>query len=490
MPQQAQQPSIPQQFMPPGQQVPQTQQMPQAQPGQQAPQAQQMPQAPQPVRRQQPQVPQPAPSETDGFDWEAEAAALDAPAAAEPVVEEWAEEEQHAGYSEDAEQALDEDRPSLFGGEEEPVTRESERKRKEKGKKEGRRNRGACLIVAIALLGATAGAGWFGYGFYQKHFGPPPDYTGDGSGSVNVEIKPDATGEAIGQTLKDADVVKSAGAFVDAVTKNPKGSTIQPGTYTLRHQMSAEAALKELVDSNGGNALTIPEGKKAVDIYARIDAKLKLQPGATAAVAKDKVGELGLPDYAGGNIEGFLYPMKYSVTDGMKPEDLLKQMVSTAVDHYKQLGLDAGAQQAGVKDGYQVLIEASIVQAEGNNSADFGKMARVVANRLKTNVNLGMDTTLQYQLGRTKLTNKEINDKSLKYNTYVNPGLPPGPIGNPGDDAIKAALNPTPGSWVYWIAMSPTETRFAVTFDEHKKNVQEYCTAHNQGFDSARGMCK
>ncbi|WP_045303837.1 endolytic transglycosylase MltG [Saccharothrix sp. ST-888] len=481
MPQQAQQPSIPQQFMPQGQP---------GQQAQQAPQTQQIPQQPQPVRRQQPQAPQPASPGGDGFDWEAEAAALDAPAAAEPAVEEWAEEEQHTGYSEDAEHALDEDRPSLFGSEEEPATRESERKRKEKGKKEGRRNRGACLIVAIALLGATAGAGWFGYGFYQAHFGPPPDYTGDGSGSVNVEIKSGASGEAMGQALKDADVVKSAGAFVDAVTKNPKGGTIQPGTYTLHHQMSAEAAVKELVDANGGNALTIPEGKKAVDIYAKIDAKLKLQPGTTAAVAKDKAGELGLPDYAGGNIEGFLYPMKYSVTDGMKPEDLLKQMVSTAADHYKQLGLDAGAQQAGVKDGYQVLIEASIVQAEGNNPADFGKMARVIANRLKTNVNLGMDTTLQYQLGRTKLVDKEINDKSLKYNTYVNPGLPPGPIGNPGDDAIKAALNPTPGNWAYWIAMSPTETRFAATFDEHKKNVQEYCTAHNQGFDSVRGMCK
>ncbi|GAA2248357.1 hypothetical protein GCM10010430_33500 [Kitasatospora cystarginea] len=399
------------------------------------------------------------------------------------------DDELHDGHPEDAD-AVEEDRPSLFGGDEEPETRESDRKRKEKGKKEGRRNRGACLIVAVCLLGATAGAGWWGYGFYQTHFGPPPDYSGDGSGSVNVEIKTGDSGQAMGQALKDADVVKSIGAFVNAVGKNPKGASIQPGTYTLAHQMSAAAAVAKMVDSNGGNALTIPEGKKAVDIYAKIDAKLKLPNGTTAGVAKDKVNELGLPDYAHGNIEGFLYPTKYSVTDGMKPEDLLKQMVSTAVDHFKQLNLDAGAQQAGVKDGYQVLIEASIVQAEGNNSADFGKMARVVANRLKSNTYLGMDTTLQYQLGRTTMSDKEIGDKSLAYNTYVNHGLPPGPISNPGDDAIKAALNPTPGDWAYWIAMSPTETRFATTFDEHKKNVQEYCTARGKGFDPVRGMCK
>ncbi|MDH6130168.1 endolytic transglycosylase MltG [Kitasatospora sp. GP82] len=443
-------------------------------------------QAPQP---QAPRVPQPAGPGPDGIDWEAEAAALDAPApapAAEPAVEEW--EPAADEFTED-EHAAEPEIQSFFGTEEEPAGRESERKRKEKGKQEGRRNKGACLIVALVLLGVTVGGGWWGYGFYQAHFGPPADYSGEGTGDVQVEIK-SGTGVQMAQVLKDADVVKSTGAFVNAYQKNPKSPSIQPGFFNLHHQMSGEAAVAALIAGGGGNALTIPEGKKSTDIYALIDSKLKLQKGATEAAAKEKINELGLPDYAQGNIEGFLYPTKYSVSEGMKPEEMLKQMVSTANDHYKQLGMDAGAAQAGVKNGYEVLIEASIVQAEGNNRADFGKMARVISNRLKNHVNLGMDTTLQYQLGRTKLVDKEINDKSLKYNTYVNAGLPPGPIGNPGDDAIKAALNPTPGDWAYWIAMSSTETRFAATFDEHKKNVQEYCTAHGQGFDSVRGMCK
>ncbi|MGK4579721.1 endolytic transglycosylase MltG [Kitasatospora sp. HPMI-4] len=509
--QQVQQQTIPQQFVPqgqpgqPGQQFPQQQmpgqqfpqqQMP-GQPGQQIPQ-QQMPRMAQPAPQQPqapkaPRVPQPAGPGPDGIDWEAEAAALDTPAAAEPAVEEWVEEEHHDGHAEDAGHAVEPDRPSLFGGEEEPETRDSERKRKEKGKQEGRRNRGACLIVAVCLLGATAGAGWWGYGFYQTHFGPPPDYAGDGNGSVNVEIKTGDSGSAMGQALKDADVVKSVGAFVSAVNKNPKGATIQPGTYTLAHQMSAAAAVAKMVDSNGGNALTIPEGKKSVDIYAKIDAKLKLPNGTTANIAKDKVNELGLPDYAHGNIEGFLYPTKYSITDGMKPEDLLKQMVSTAVEHYKALDLDTGAQKIGLKSGYDVITEASILQAEGNNSADFAKMARAIYNRLNTNATghkLGLDTTLQYQLGRTRMEQKEIDDKSLAYNTYLNPGLPPGPIGNPGDDAIKAVLNPTPGNWVYWIAMSPSETRFASTPAEHASNVKDYCTARGQGFDPVRVTCK
>ncbi len=343
------------------------------------------------------------------------------------------------------------------------------------------------------LLGATGGAGWWGYGMYQERFGPPPDFKGDGNGSVNITVASGAGGGDIGKTLKDAGVVKSIKAFSAAYEKNPKARGIQPGIYTLKHEMSAAAAVQELVESNGGNVLILPEGMKAVDIYTKIDEKLKLDKGATAKVAQAQAGNLGLPAYANNNLEGFLYPTRYSITDGMKPEELLKQMVTNAVKHYSDLKLDEAAQKVGLKNAYEVITEASILQAEGNNDHDFGKMARALSNRLTTNATqhkLGLDTTLQYQLGRTKLTKQEINDGSLPYNTFMRPGLPPTPIGNPGDSAIQAVLNPTPGDWVFWIAMNPSETRFAATGEEHKKNVREYCTAHGQTLDESTTTCK
>jgi UPF0755 protein len=297
----------------------------------------------------------------------------------------------------------------------------------------------------------------------------------------------------MGQTLKDAGVVKSVGAFVTAYGKNNKALGIQPGSYTLHLQMSGAAAVELLVDSAGGNAIIVPEGKSSAEIYALIDGKLKLQAGTTANVAKAQAGSLGLPDYAQGNIEGFLYPTKYSLTDGMKPEDLLKQMVAKAVEHYQSLNLDAGAKNVGLQSGYQVIIEASILQREGNNSQDFGKMARAMYNRLNSNATQGklqVDTTLQYHLGRTHFTDAEMADKNDPYNTYANKGLPPTPIANPGDEAIKAVLNPTPGNWVYWVAVSPTDTRFDDTLDNFKKDVKDYCTAHNQGFDDKKVQCK
>nr|WNW36819.1 endolytic transglycosylase MltG [Streptomyces sp. Li-HN-5-13] len=347
-------------------------------------------------------------------------------------------------------------------------------------------------MVALVLLGGLGGAGWWGYGFYQQHFGPPPDFKGDGTGSVNITVKDGAGGDAIGKALVEAGVVKSIKAFSAAYEKDPRGRGIQPGVYTMKHQMSAAAAFKELVDSNGGNALIIPEGLRASAIYAKIDAKLKLQAGTTANVAKDQAGSLGLPAYANNNPEGFLWPTRYSVADGMKPEDLLKQMVANAVQKYGDLKLDEAAQKLGLKNAYEVVTEASILQAEGNNSEDFGKMARAMSNRLTTNVTqhkLGVDTTLQYSLGRTKLTEQEINDGSNKYNSYINPGLPPTPIGNPGEEALDAVLNPTPGDWVFWLAVSPQETKFAATDAEHAKNTEAWCLGKGMKYDSKHVAC-
>ncbi|MFE6051768.1 endolytic transglycosylase MltG [Kitasatospora sp. NPDC056446] len=450
---------------------------------------------------QQQARPQPAPAAPvsgpgpDGIDWEAEAAALESGAdpvgtAHEGAADEWDGHED--GHHEDG-AYLDgeaEQHESGFLGEQDD-SREAKKKRKEKGKKSGRRNGGACLLVALVLLGAVGGAGWWGYGFYQDHFGPPPDFAGEGTGSVQFEVKKDAVAGQIGLALKNAGVVKSVDAFTTACKAEPKCTTVQPGFYGLKKEMQAATALKELLAQAGGAAIVIPEGKNSTEIYALIDGKLKLQKGATAAVAQAQINDLGLPAYAQGKIEGFLWPTRYNISDGMKPEDLLKQMVKNATDKYANL--DSQAASVGLKTGYEVVVEASILQREGNNPADFAKMAKTIQNRLaaagEINHKLGMDTTLQYSLGRKDLNRKDMDDASNPYNTYVNPGLPPTPISNPGDDALNAVLHPADGKWLYFIAMDPEHTLFAETSKEHYANVKAYCQAAGQGFDETRGHC-
>jgi UPF0755 protein len=459
-----QQPHYPQQGQYPGH--PQQPQYPQQ--GQYPPP--QQPRQPYPQQPQQPQQPrqQEQPRPDDGFDWEAEAAALDAPPA-DPVPEE--------PWQDDGAAPEEEPEGAFFGGQDD--SRGAERRRKQQGRKSGRRNGGACLVVAVVLAGILGGGGYYGYTFYQDHFGPPPDYAGSGTGSVQVEVRSGASVSDMAISLKQAGVIKSVGAFLAAdKAAGGKAQTIQPGFYSLKHEMSGDAALKEMLATLGGDAVIIREGARATEVYAKIDEKLKLDKGTTAKVAKARKNSLGLPAYAKGNIEGFLYPARYSIGKTTKPADLLKQMVSHAKDEYTKLGIEEGAGKVDLDSAYQVIIEASIVQAEGYDSNDFGKIARVVYNRLHWKDHprlLGMDSTLNYARGVNTLDNST-QDTQFKspYNTYTNPGLPPGPIGNPGEDAIKAVLDPEPGDWHYFTTVKGHETRFEVTQEEHDRNVQEF----------------
>jgi UPF0755 protein len=308
-----------------------------------------------------------------------------------------------------------------------------------------------------------------------------------------VDIPEAATGTQMGQALFAAGVVKSVGAFVQAYNKNSNATGIQSGTYTVPTRMSAADAITFLLSENGGDTLIIPEGKRASQIYTLIDAKLGVKAGTTAAVAQADVAQLGLPSYANGDIEGFLWPTRYPVSPGMKPLDLLKAMVSNANQEFQTLNLDAGASAVKLKSGYQVLVEASILQAEGNNVTDFGKIARVLYNRLNTNATngeLGLDSTLEYYLPpKTVLTPAVRENTKTSYNTYINAGLPAGPIDNPGSEAIAAVLNPTPGPWVYFIAMPNGVTEFTQTFDQDKVYVQQYCEQTHEAYDASSGSC-
>ncbi|MFC1415989.1 endolytic transglycosylase MltG [Streptacidiphilus cavernicola] len=451
---------------------------------------------------QQPQQPRPQARGPvlgpDGIDWEAEAAALEAdvrepdqePDHGEPPYQDpdHGTGEHPAVPGDDYE---DEEYHPFLAAEDD--SRSGERRRRQQGRTQRKRSGVACLGMSLLLLIVLGAGGYFGYGEYQKHFGPPADYKGMGTGSVSVVVKDGDVGTDIGNTLVQDGVVASTKAFVNAYNDNSKAISIQPGAYTLAKKMSAANAVAALVAANGGDALIIPEGLPAAKIYPMVDKKLGLSAGATAAAAKADVAKLGLPSYAHGNIEGFLWPARYSITKGMKPDDLLKEMVATAVGKFDSLGMDSGASAVKLKSGYQVLIEASILQAEGNNQADFGKIARVLYNRLNTNDtqgNLGLDTTLQYALKSTHFTYaQKNNDSAGGYNTYINKGLPPGPISNPGDAAVQAVLNPTPGNWAYFIAMTPSNTQFTETFAQFKVLVQQYCTAHKLGFDSTAGAC-
>ncbi|MFF1381069.1 endolytic transglycosylase MltG [Streptomyces sp. NPDC058308] len=355
-----------------------------------------------------------------------------------------------------------------------------------KGKK--RRSGCACLVVTVVFAGGLGGVGYFGYQFYQDRFGTAPDYAGDGSGRITVDIPKDAGGYVIGQKLKAADVVRSVDAFVSAQGKHPKGQSIQPGVYTLKKHMSAASAVDLMLSPKSRNNLIIPEGRRNAWVYAEIDKRLKVAKGTTENVAKKEWKSLGLPSWANTNkdikdpLEGFLYPSSYPVAKGQKPADVLKKMVAEASEKYDELGLQSKAKELNLKDPLQVLTVASLVQAEGKFKHDFEKVATVVYNRLKPNNTetyglLDFDSTVNYLRGESKLgtgTVDALRKLDDPYNTYKIKGLPPGPISNPGEVALKAALHPAKGDWYYFVSVSEDKTLFAETNEEQNRNREKY----------------
>ncbi|UQI44560.1 endolytic transglycosylase MltG [Streptomyces sp. HU2014] len=387
-------------------------------------------------------------------------------------------------------------KPAGGSGDADDEPREESRRdrRGKKPKKNKRRSGTACLLVAVVLVGVVGGGGYLAYDYWQSHFGAAPDYEGEGTGQVQVEIPKGAGLGQMGEVLQKAGVVKSVGAFTEAAGKNPKGGAIQPGTYSLHKEMSGKAAVEMM--TNAANFLVIAEGRRAVQIYAAIDQKLGLQAGTTKGVAKSEAKNLGLPDWANSDpkiedpLEGFLFPSQYSAGKGTKPEAVLKQMVARAKENYAKQDLEGKARELGLKSPLQLITVASLVNAEGKTHDDFRKMSRVIYNRLKpsntqTNGKLEFDSTYNYATNQSKLNMSQSAMRALDhpYNTYFakNKGLPPGPIGNPGEEALKAAMDPEAGDWYYFVSLDGKTTTFTTTYAEHQKLADEFARKQKQG---------
>ncbi|MEG8274793.1 endolytic transglycosylase MltG [Streptomyces sp. AHA2] len=219
-------------------------------------------------------------------------------------------------------------------------------------------------------------------------------------------------------------------------------------------------------------ALVVPEGWRASQVYAAVDKALELPAGSTKKVAAKAA--LKLPNDADGNPEGYLFPATYPLGDKTTPEKLLSLMVDTANEKFNGAPIAAGAQRNAMNV-YQAVTIASIVQAEAATKADMGKVARVVFNRLERGMPLQMDSTLNYALGRSTLRTT-LRDTRLDspYNSYQRMGLPPTPIDNPGEQAMRAAVDPPPGDWLYFVTVRPGDTRFTADYREHQRNVAEF----------------
>ncbi|MEV5791971.1 endolytic transglycosylase MltG [Streptomyces sp. NBC_01281] len=219
-------------------------------------------------------------------------------------------------------------------------------------------------------------------------------------------------------------------------------------------------------------ALVIPEGWRSGQVYTAVDKALRMPAGTTKkSLAK---ANLKLPNDAEGNPEGYLFPATYPLGKKSTPESLLTFMVDTANKKFNGAPVAAGAQRNAMNV-YQAVTIASIVQSEAATPADMGKVARVIFNRLERGMPLQMDSTINYAMNRSTLNTTQKDTRlNSPYNSYQRMGLPPTPIANPGEEAMRVAINPPAGDWLYFVTVKPGDTRFTASYEEHQRNVAEF----------------
>ena len=344
-----------------------------------------------------------------------------------------------------------------------------------------------CLaaLVALALIaGGAYVAVTKGAEFIRDQFSTAADYPGPGRGKVTFEVQSGDTVSEIGRNLKAKGVVQSVTAFIEASNGE---SGIQVGFYQLKKEMRAADAWDILSNPANiiKNTVTIPEGLRVVDIVDLLAKNTDYPAKAFNKVLADPAS-IGLPDFAGGNPEGYLFPSTYDFGPNDKPVDMLTKMVARWQQAADDANLEEGAAELGYSPG-QVMTIASLIEAEGRGEYR-AKIARVIYNRLvEPNPAAGflqIDASVNYALGRIGSTVITDEDKESvadsPYNLYTHKGLPPTPIEAPGDDAIQAALNPEEGPWYFYVTvnLATGETKFTDSYDEFlqfKAEYTEYC---------------
>lgn len=309
------------------------------------------------------------------------------------------------------------------------------------------------LLVVLVILVLLTVAAVYGVGKVRNHFRSAPDYSGSGSGKVVVQIKPGESAFAVAPRLVKLQVVKSAAAFRKAANANSKVSGLQPGYYQLRLHMSAASALALLLDPAARlvGRVTVPEGRN-VEQTLQILAKSSDISLADYKAAAARPADLGLPEYAQGRLEGFLFPATYEIEPGSTATDVLTLMVDRFKQAAETVGLEEGAKKLG-RTPYEVVTVASLIEREVKHDDEYAQVARVVYNRLDKGIPLGIDAAIAFGVGKNAgepLTRSDLA-KNTPYENRRKRGLPPTPIASPGEATLSGALNPVAGDILYYV---------------------------------------
>lgn len=279
---------------------------------------------------------------------------------------------------------------------------------------------------------------------------------------IEIDVSRGESGSDIALELYEKGVTKSVEAFFRLAVTDERSASIAPGVRFIESRLCAKDALTQLLDNKRISGLiTIKEGAWLSEI------KIGFKDASYSSADVERAFKNAQIPQPYTSLEGLLFPAKYSFARGTPIADALSEMISNGLRETREAGFESPNSDFKPQE---LLTIASIVQAEGTDDV-FGKVSRVIFNRLKIGMPLQMDATVHYiekKRGDIFLSTNSTLVNS-PFNTYRRAGLPPSPIGNPGRNAMLATMNPTPGNWLYFITVAPKDTRFTNSFDQFNR---------------------
>ena len=329
------------------------------------------------------------------------------------------------------------------------------------------------IVLLILVLAAGGAAGWMWYSMTQP-------YSGFGADGVFVDVPHGASSRMVARLLQQNGVIRNALAFKIYARRHPK-RTLQAGEYFFNAPSTGSEVFWKLAKGEVfSQPFTVREGETMFDIAHELEAGKFMPADDFLKAANDPTMVRDIAPHAE-TLEGFLYPATYNLPRHPAPNELAAQMVARFKNEWNRIAQSAAADKSRTADGkplVSVVTLASLVERETPKPDERPLVAGVFENRLRLHMALQCDPTVVYALERVGQYNGALTLNDLHfdspYNTYANRGLPPGPIGNPGDVALRAALEPAQTDFLYFVANTQGGHFFSATLAEHNKNVQKY----------------
>jgi len=333
---------------------------------------------------------------------------------------------------------------------------------------EGKMKRSLCVKVAVTIL-VMAVAGWWAVSRIRL-MGTPPG----GGMLVTFSVQHGQPLKAIATQLEEAGLVRSSMYFVWLGRKKDLATRIKAGEYELSSEWYPEKILEVLASGEVVKLhFTIPEGLTLKQIASKLDKEGVVRKDDFIRAAADTAALSRWLAPSAHNLEGVLFPDTYTYTSDDNATDFVNMMCDRFNKVFEPLW-DGRDRSLSISP-YEAIILASMIEKETADDAERPMVGAVFLNRLKLGMRLMSDPTVIYAMPNFSgnLTRDDLRVPS-PYNTYLNSGLPPGPICNPGAGSLRAALHPAATDALYFVARGDGSHQFSKTLDEHNKAVEQY----------------